>query len=83
MDGKRYLKSNNCLLSNNVTNKIKPSSNKEKLVYIKMVKINDNKEKLTIKQQAAYDYLKNSGPISLTDLNKAYPNMSRALIRKM
>ena len=39
-------------------NKIKPSSNKEKLVYIKMVKINDNKEKLTIKQQAAFDYVK-------------------------
>ncbi|HCY07153.1 MAG TPA: primosomal protein N', partial [Erysipelotrichaceae bacterium] len=63
-------------------NKIKPSSNKEKLVYIKMVKINDNKEKLTIKQQAAFDYVKENGPISLTDLNKAFPNMSRALIKK-
>lgn len=63
-------------------NKVKPTSNKEKLIYIKMVKVNDNKEKLTIKQQAAYDYIKENGPISLTDLNKAFPNMSRALINK-
>lgn len=63
-------------------NKIKPSSNKEKLVYIKMVKANDNIEKLTIKQQAAFDYVNENGPLSLNDLNKAFPNMSRALIKK-
>ncbi len=63
-------------------NKVKPSSNNQKLVYVKMVKVNDNISDLTDKQRSAYNYLKVNGPMTLTMLNKSYPNMSKPLINK-
>ncbi|NLC96941.1 MAG: primosomal protein N' [Erysipelotrichaceae bacterium] len=63
-------------------NKVKPISNKQKLIYVKKIKVKNNDFKFTLKQQAAYDYIKENKEVFLTEFNKKFPNMYKALDKK-
>ena len=62
--------------------KIKPSSNRTKIVTEKWLEATENTAALTVKQLECYRYALDHMPIRYSDLRKAYPSQARILIEK-
>lgn len=62
--------------------KIKPVSNSGNAVKIKVVKSNDFNEKLTLKQQKAYDFLKSNENITLNEFRNIFKSVVKSLLEK-
>lgn len=62
--------------------KVKPTSNHQKVVQEKWVKISSEEVELTPKQLQAYLFLQQKKEMEYKEFRKAYPNQARALIDK-